>query len=69
MNTSQFIGIPGMMFPDQEILAFEGKRVTYGELVDRIKRLERNQGLVKPAQKSGQTEHRGDAQIHQEALA
>ena len=38
MNTSQFIGIPGMMFPDQEILAFEGKRMTYGELVDRIKR-------------------------------
>ncbi len=48
MNTSQFIGIPGMMFPDQEILAFEGKRMTYGELVDRIKRLAsslRDQGI------------------------
>ena len=48
MNTSQFIGIPGIMFPDQEILAFEGKRVTYGELVDRIKRLAsglRDQGI------------------------
>ncbi len=48
MNTSQFIGIPGMLFPDQEILAFEGKRMTYGELVDRIKRLAsslRDQGI------------------------
>ena len=48
MNTSQFIGIPGIMFPDQEILAFEGERVTYGELVDRIKRLAsglRDQGI------------------------
>ena len=48
MNTSQFINIPGMMFPDQEILAFEGKRMTYGELVERIKRLAsslRDQGI------------------------
>lgn len=48
MNTSQFIDIPGMMFPDQEILAFEGKRMTYGELVERIKRLAsslRDQGI------------------------
>ena len=48
MNTSQFIGIPGMMFPDQEILAFEGTRLTYGALVDRVKRLAsglRDQGI------------------------
>ena len=48
MNTSQFIGIPGMMFPDQEILAFEGNRLTYGTLLDRVKRLAsslRDQGI------------------------
>ncbi len=48
MNTSQFVGIPGMMFPDQEILAFEGNRLTYGTLLDRVKRMAsslRDQGI------------------------
>ena len=48
MNTSQFIGIPGMTFPDQEILAFDGAQFTYGQLLDRVKRLAsslRNQGI------------------------
>lgn len=39
MNTAQFISIPSMMFSDQEILSFEGVRLTYGALTDRIKRL------------------------------
>ena len=39
MNTAQFISIPSMMFSDQEILSFEGTRLTYGELSERVKRL------------------------------
>jgi len=39
MNTAQFISIPSMMFSDQEILSFEGTRLTYGELSARVKRL------------------------------
>jgi len=48
MNTSQFIGIPGMAFPDQEILVFDGVQFTYGQLLDRVKRLAsslRDQGI------------------------
>ena len=32
MNTSNFVSIPAQMFPEQEILVFEGRRLTYGEL-------------------------------------
>ena len=39
MNTAQFISIPSMMFSDQEILSFEGTRLTYGALSERVKRL------------------------------
>ncbi|HUI25754.1 MAG TPA: long-chain-fatty-acid--CoA ligase [Candidatus Kryptonia bacterium] len=39
MNTSNFVSIPAMMFPDQEILVFENQRRTYGELWERIQRL------------------------------
>jgi long-chain acyl-CoA synthetase len=39
VNTSNFISIPAMMFPDQEILVFEEQRRTYGELWERIQRL------------------------------
>lgn len=39
MNTAQFISIPSMMFSDQEILSFEGTRLTYGTLSERVKRL------------------------------
>ncbi len=39
MNTSNFVSIPALMFPEQEILVFEGRRHTYGELWERIQRL------------------------------
>ena len=39
MNTANFLSIPSMMFPDQEIVVFEGTRLTYGETLDRVRRL------------------------------
>jgi len=39
VNTSNFVSIPAMMFPDQEILVFENHRHTYGQLWERIQRL------------------------------
>ena len=39
MNTSNFVSIPAQMFPDQEILVFEGRRWTYGELWEAVQRL------------------------------
>ena len=39
MNTSNFVSIPALMFAEQEILVFEGRRHTYGELWERIQRL------------------------------
>jgi acyl-CoA synthetase (AMP-forming)/AMP-acid ligase II len=39
VNTCNFIGIPAQMFADQEILVFEGRRLTYGELWDVTQRL------------------------------
>ena len=39
MNTSNFVGIPAQMFPDQEILVFGERRLTYGELWDNVRRL------------------------------
>src|SRR5262245_40635641 len=39
MNTANFLSIPGMMFPDQEIIVFEGTRLMYGEALDRVRRL------------------------------
>jgi acyl-CoA synthetase (AMP-forming)/AMP-acid ligase II len=39
VNTSNFLSIPAMMFPDQEILVFENERRTYGELWERTQRL------------------------------
>lgn len=39
MNTACFLSIPAMMFPDQEILVFEGKRLTYSQVHDRVVRL------------------------------
>jgi acyl-CoA synthetase (AMP-forming)/AMP-acid ligase II len=39
MNTANFLSIPSMMFPDQEILVFEGTRLTYGNALDRVRRL------------------------------
>ncbi|HXG20648.1 MAG TPA: long-chain fatty acid--CoA ligase [Methylomirabilota bacterium] len=39
MNTANFLSIPGMMFPDQEILVFEDTRLTYGDALDRVRRL------------------------------
>jgi len=39
VNTSNFVGIPAQMFPDQEILVFEDRRLTYGELWTAVRRL------------------------------
>ena len=39
MNTSNFVGIPAQMFPDQEILVFGGRRLTYGQLWQMVRRL------------------------------
>lgn len=36
MNTSNFVSIPAQMFSDQEILVFERRRWTYGQLWDAI---------------------------------
>src|SRR5262245_21746209 len=41
MNTANFLSIPSMMFPDQEILIFESTRLTYGDALDRVRRLAR----------------------------
>ena len=39
MNTGWFLSIPAMMFPNQEILVFEGTRLTYAQLQERVNRL------------------------------
>jgi acyl-CoA synthetase (AMP-forming)/AMP-acid ligase II len=39
MNTANFLSIPAMMFPEQEIFVFEGTRLTYGDALDRVRRL------------------------------
>ena len=39
MNTANFLSIPSMMFPEQEIIVFEGTRLTYGDALDRVRRL------------------------------
>ena len=39
MNTSNFVGIPAQMFPDQEILVFQDRRLTYGQLWETVRRL------------------------------
>jgi acyl-CoA synthetase (AMP-forming)/AMP-acid ligase II len=50
MNTANFLSIPGMMFPDQELIVFENTRLTYASALDRVRRLATSlQGLgVKP---------------------
>jgi acyl-CoA synthetase (AMP-forming)/AMP-acid ligase II len=39
MNTANFLSIPGMMFPDQELIVFEGTRLTYAGALKRVRRL------------------------------
>jgi acyl-CoA synthetase (AMP-forming)/AMP-acid ligase II len=39
MNTANFVGLPAQMFPDQEILVFGERRLTYGELWEQVRRL------------------------------
>ena len=39
MNTANFLSIPGMMFPDQELIVFEGTRLTYAGALERVRRL------------------------------
>jgi long-chain acyl-CoA synthetase len=38
VNTSNFVSIPASMFAEQEILVFENRRLTYGELWEGIQR-------------------------------
>ena len=39
MNTSEFLTISSAIVPDREALVFEGRRITYMELNDRVNRL------------------------------
>ncbi len=39
MNTVNFLSIPAAMLPDREIIVFEGTRLTYGETLERVRRL------------------------------
>ncbi len=39
MNTANFVSIPASMLPDQEILIFGNQRLTYGDLLGRVRRL------------------------------
>ncbi len=39
MNTTWFLSIPAMMFPEREALVFEDTRLTYAQLQDRVDRL------------------------------
>jgi long-chain acyl-CoA synthetase len=39
MNTANFVSIPASMLPEQEILVFGDRRLGYGELLGRIRRL------------------------------
>jgi len=39
MNTAMFLSIPASMFPEQQILKFEGRRFDYQTLQDRVNRL------------------------------
>src|SRR5262249_38945790 len=39
MNTANFLSIPASLFPDQEIIVFEGTRLTYGQVLERVRRL------------------------------
>src|SRR5262245_43004261 len=39
MNTANFLSIPASIFGDQEILVFDGARLSYGDLLSRVRRL------------------------------
>ena len=39
MNTANFLSIPASMFADQEILVFGPRRLTYGDLLGRVRKL------------------------------
>jgi len=39
MNTANFVSIPASMLPEQEIMVFGGRRIGYGDLLGRIRRL------------------------------
>ena len=39
VNTANFVSIPAQIFPDQEILVFEGRRWTYGQLWEHVQRI------------------------------
>lgn len=52
MNTIDFVKLPAMMFPDREILVYEGKRFNYEEVHNRIRQLA--SGLSKLGVKAGE---------------
>jgi len=39
VNTANFLSVPASMFPDEEILVFAGTRLTYGQTLERVRRL------------------------------
>ncbi len=39
MNTAKFLSIPASLFPDAEILVCEDTRLTYGQVLERVRRL------------------------------
>ncbi len=39
MNTANFVSIPASMLPEQEIVVFGARRLSYGELLGRIRKL------------------------------
>ncbi|SVD73275.1 uncharacterized protein METZ01_LOCUS426129, partial [marine metagenome] len=39
MNTTEFLTVTALIVPDRVALVFDDKRITYGELADRVARL------------------------------
>jgi acyl-CoA synthetase (AMP-forming)/AMP-acid ligase II len=63
MNTANFLTMPAMMFPEQEILVDGANRLTYDELAQRVRSLgaalrERGAGLERPVAVLSTNSHR-----------
>jgi acyl-CoA synthetase (AMP-forming)/AMP-acid ligase II len=65
VNTANFVGIPAQMFPDQEILVFQDRRLTYGELWSTVRRLANALGRlgVRPGDRVGALQTNSDDYI------